>query len=47
MGRRNETNRLEHKKQVDNKKKRKLEAELLRKEKLKAIHAQYKQAKSE
>lgn len=37
MGRRNETNRLAHKKKVDSKKKRELDSEVLRKEKLKAI----------
>lgn len=37
MGRRNETNRLAHKKKVDNKKKRELDSEVLRKEKLRAI----------
>ena len=37
MGRRNETNRLAHKKKVDDKKKRSVEAEVSRKEKLKAI----------
>ncbi len=37
MGRRNETNRLAHKKKADNKKKRESDADLSRKEKLKAI----------
>lgn len=37
MGRRNETNRLEHKKKTDQKKKREQEAEKLRKNKLKEI----------
>ncbi|WP_442787228.1 hypothetical protein [Flavobacterium suncheonense] len=37
MGRRNETNRLAHKKKVDQKKNREKEADQLRKEKLKAI----------
>jgi hypothetical protein len=37
MGRRNETNRLSHKKKVDQKKSREKEAEQLRKEKLKEI----------
>ncbi|MGX7668418.1 hypothetical protein [Flavobacterium pedocola] len=37
MGRRNETNRLAHKKKVDQKKNREQDAEKLRKEKLKAI----------
>jgi hypothetical protein len=37
MGRRNETNRLDHKKKVDQKKNREKEAEISRKEKLKAI----------
>ncbi|MCY1235812.1 hypothetical protein D3C87_62260 [compost metagenome] len=37
MGRRNETNRLNHKKKVDQKKTREQEAERLRKNKLKEI----------
>jgi len=37
MGRRNETNRLNHKKKVDQKKTREQEAERLRKSKLKEI----------
>lgn len=37
MGRRNETNRLAHKKKVDQKKNKEKEAEQLRREKLKAI----------
>lgn len=37
MGRRNETNRLSHKKKVDQKKAREQEAERLRKNKLKEI----------
>jgi len=41
MGRRNETNRLAHKKKVDQKKTREQEAEQLRKEKLKAIARQF------
>lgn len=42
MGRRNETNRLAHKKKVDQKKSKEKEAEQLRKEKLKAIMQQFK-----
>lgn len=41
MGRRNEANRLEHKKKVDSKKKREQEAAILRKEKLKAIQQKF------
>ncbi|WP_313806952.1 hypothetical protein [Flavobacterium sp.] len=41
MGRRNETNRLAHKKKVDQKKNREKDAEQLRKEKLKAIMKQF------
>lgn len=41
MGRRNESNRLEHKKKVDTKKKREQDAAALRKEKLKAIQQQF------
>jgi hypothetical protein len=37
MGRRNETNRLNHKKKVDQKKAREKDAEQIRKEKLKEI----------
>ena len=37
MGRRNETNRLNHKKKVDQKKAREKDSEQLRKEKLKEI----------
>lgn len=37
MGRRNETNRLNHKKKVDQKKTREKDAEQLRKDKLKEI----------
>lgn len=42
MGRRNETNRLAHKKKVDQKKSKEKEAEQLRKEKFKAIMQQFK-----
>lgn len=42
MGRRNETNRLAHKKKVDQKKTREQEAEQLRKEKLKNIMKKFK-----
>lgn len=41
MGRRNETNRLAHKKKVDQKKQREQQAETARKEKLKAIQQQF------
>lgn len=41
MGRRNETNRLAHKKEVDQKKNREKESAQLRKEKLKAIVKQF------
>ena len=41
MGRRNETNRLAHKKKVDQKKNREKEAAQLRKEKLKVIVQQF------
>ncbi|UYW01526.1 hypothetical protein K5I29_00880 [Flavobacterium agricola] len=41
MGRRNETNRLAHKKKVDQKKTREQEAQQARKEKLKQIIAQH------
>ncbi|HSD14076.1 MAG TPA: hypothetical protein VLB74_05470 [Flavobacterium sp.] len=41
MGRRNETNRLAHKKKVDQKKNKEKEAAQLRKEKLKAIVQQF------
>lgn len=43
MGRRNETNRLAHKKKADDKKKRELDAQAFRKEKLKAIQQQFLQ----
>ena len=43
MGRRNETNRLAHKKKVDQKKNKATSAEALRKEKLKLIQQQFKQ----
>ena len=43
MGRRNENNRLAHKKKVDNQKKKQLEALAARKEKLKNIHLQFAQ----
>lgn len=46
MGRRNETNRLAHKKKVDQKKSREQEAAQLRKEKLKAIVQQFKEKNS-
>ncbi|MCG2612337.1 hypothetical protein LZZ90_12550 [Flavobacterium sp. SM15] len=42
MGRRNETNRLAHKKKVDQKKNKEKEAEQLRKEKLKTIMKKFK-----
>lgn len=41
MGRRNETNRLNHKKKVDQKKAREKDAEQLRKEKLKEISRKF------
>lgn len=41
MGRRNETNRLAHKKKVDQKKTREQEAQSSRKEKLKQIVSQF------
>lgn len=41
MGRRNETNRLAHKKKVDQKKQREQSAKDLRKEKMKQILSQY------
>jgi hypothetical protein len=41
MGRRNETNRLAHKKKVDQKKIREQETEKARKEKLKQIISQF------
>jgi len=48
MGRRNEVNRLAHKKKVDQKKKKEQENALSRKEKLKAIQQQFlKQNNSE
>ncbi|WP_170108564.1 hypothetical protein [Flavobacterium kingsejongi] len=47
MGRRNETNRLAHKKKVDQKKSREKEAEQLRKEKLKQIQAKFNTLDSE
>lgn len=43
MGRRNENNRLAHKKKADDKKKREQNAQALRKEKLKAIQQQFLQ----
>ncbi len=43
MGRRNETNRLAHKKKADDKKKRAQDAESLRKEKLKRIVQRFNQ----
>lgn len=43
MGRRNETNRLAHKKKVDQKKNKAANAEALRKEKLKQIQQQFNQ----
>ena len=46
MGRRNETNRLAHKKKVDQKKTREQEAAQLRKDKLKAIAQQFKDKNS-
>lgn len=42
MGRRNETNRLAHKKKVDQKKIKEQESAQLRKDKLKAITRQFK-----
>lgn len=45
MGRRTESNRLEHKKKIDSKKKREQDAALLRKEKLKAIQQQFLEQK--
>lgn len=45
MGRRNETNRLAHKKKADQKKTREQEAEQLRKEKLKAITRKFNEDK--
>lgn len=44
MGRRNETNRLAHKKKVDHKKSKATNAEALRKEKLKQIQQRFNQA---
>lgn len=44
MGRRNETNRLEHKKKVDQKKNKQKDAESSRKEKLKAIMTKFNAA---
>lgn len=41
MGRRNETNRLAHKKKVDQKKNKATNAEALRREKLKRIQQQF------
>ncbi len=41
MGRRNETNRLAHKKKVDQKKQKASNAEALRKERLKQIQQQF------
>lgn len=43
MGRRNEKNRLEHKKKVDSKKKRETTAKKALKEKRKAIFNQFKE----
>lgn len=43
MGRRNETNRLAHKKKVDQKKLKLSNAETLRKEKLKQIQQKFNQ----
>lgn len=43
MGRRNETNRLAHKKKIDQKKTKESNAEALRKEKLKQIQQQFNQ----
>jgi len=43
MGRRNETNRLAHKKKVDQKKQKATNAETVRKEKLKKIQQQFNQ----
>ena len=43
MGRRNESNRLAHKKKVDQKKNKATNAEALRKEKLKLIQQQFNQ----
>lgn len=43
MGRRNETNRLAHKKKADQKKQKSTNAETLRKEKLKQIQQQFNQ----
>lgn len=45
MGRRNETNRLAHKKKVDQKKQKATTAEILRKEKLKQIQQKFNQQK--
>lgn len=47
MGRRNETNRLAHKKKADQKKNREQEAEKLRKEKLKAITKKFNEERKE
>lgn len=47
MGRRNETNRLAHKKKVDQKKNKEKEAEQLRKEKLKAITKKFNEENKE
>ena len=43
MGRRNETNRLAHKKKVDQKKQKASSSETLRKERLKQIQQQFNQ----
>ena len=47
MGRRTETNRLAHKKKVDQKKNKEKEAEKLRREKLKAITQKFNEEKKE
>lgn len=47
MGRRNESNRLAHKKKVDQKKNKATNAEALRKEKLKQIQQQFNQQKNQ
>ena len=46
MGRRNETNRLAHKKKVDQKKRKEQTAEQSRKEKLKLIQQKFNEQKS-
>lgn len=47
MGRRNESNRLAHKKKVDQKKNKATNTEALRKEKLKQIQQQFNQQKNQ